>query len=343
MASKLKPVLKRRPTSYDVAARAGVSRSTVSLVLGKHPLARVSSETRERILAAAADLGYVADAKGRALATGRTGRIALVPINPRAMPSAYYGFIIRGAAAVATDLGSHILLFTADTESVQELVGELMGGMADGVILVGREPNDPAYSLLDAAGFPVVAASYQPAKPGAWFVDLDHHTAGVNMAAHLAGLGHRRIAYVGGGMDHPWVQAFGKGLAGGGRLAVQEIPLDGPNETVDPEEAFGLLRRSAGSATCWVTAADDLGASLARLCLVHGIRIPDDISIATRNRLVHADAVDPALTGIEEDNDRVGRLALSMCVDRIAGRAPRQVLLPCEVIIRGSTGPARRA
>ena len=137
--------MKRRVSSHDVARHAGVSQSTVSLVLSGRAGTRISAETRQRVLDAAQHLNYTINVAARALVTGRTNRLAVVPIHPGGLldRDMYYGQVLNGITLGALNANHNLLLHSANYPDWQTLQGRYSQR------LVGRcAPHRPRHTTI---------------------------------------------------------------------------------------------------------------------------------------------------------------------------------------------------
>src|SRR5215217_2299557 len=187
--------INRRVTVRDVAARAGVSQPTVSLVLGGHPRARVAAETRERIVQAAAELGYRPNVIARGLARRRSYAIGLLVPDLR---NPFYAEIVSGAERVAAQEGYAVLLCDASEVGARRHLETLRERLVDGIILdaVGAsELAEVASGESAFEGLNVVLIDEPSGRVP--FVASDAMGAGRSAAAHLIALGHRRVGFMG--------------------------------------------------------------------------------------------------------------------------------------------------
>src|SRR5579862_4297829 len=199
MSNHEKPTnLVRRINSHDVARKAGVSQSAVSLVLSGRKNTRISDETRLRILDAAQQLNYSPNSVARALVTGKTHRISIVPNHPNSFGDrgTYYTTVLAGVMAGALECDYNVLLHSAHHPDWQSLRNEILNGAADGVLLVGRNADDELTASLLEARFPTMCVSFHPDYPNFYSVDCDNIEGGRIAAQHLISLGHRHIAFV---------------------------------------------------------------------------------------------------------------------------------------------------
>lgn len=286
----------KRPTSHDVARAANVSQATVSLVLSGRG-ARIGPATRERVLEAARTLGYTVSTAGRALSTGRTGRVGFVPFDPKnIVHNAYFHRVLTGLIDSLADAGHDVLLFARSTESESALAAEILGQTVDAAVLLGRYRGETLTRRLVEAGFPTVCAAYRPEGPAPEAViDVDKGREGRLMAEALAALGHTRVALVARSFDCSWNDALKAGLQG----LLEVVPVS--PEWVKPsnlrhERVTGLVYAEE------VFAHNDLQ-SLSKA----GLRIPEDLSIVSAR---HLDTLVPSgLAGVIEPVEEVGRAA----------------------------------
>src|SRR3954468_16709598 len=199
---------RRRPTIADVARRAGVSAAAVSFAVNDRP--GVSPETRERILAAARELGWRPSASARALTESRTRAIGLVLARDAAQLEVD-AFFVRFLSGIerALSAADYALLLqlvpggaTAALPAYQRLAA---AGRVAGFLLTDVEVNDPRFDLLESAGVPVVLAG----RPGAGacpvpWLETRHDEGMAAPVRHLVELGHHSIAFFGGrgGFEH---------------------------------------------------------------------------------------------------------------------------------------------
>src|SRR4051812_49441333 len=220
---------RRRPTIADVARRAGVSAAAVSFAVNDRP--GVSPETRERILAAARELGWRPSASARALTEARTRAVALVLARNAAQleVDAFFVRFLSGIERALTAVDYALLLQIVPGGAAAALPAYerlAAAGRVDGFLLTDIEVGDPRFELLEAAGVPVVLAGrpVDDACPFPW-VETRHGEGMVAPVEHLVELGHKRIAFFGGRADFEHVQVRLERW----RAALQAVGLeDGP-------------------------------------------------------------------------------------------------------------------
>jgi len=339
----------RRPTSRDVARIAGVSRTTVSLVLNGKRLGSIPLATRQRVLDAARTLGYVPDAAGRSLVSGRTGTLALVVGHARHL--AVDGFLPQVLTALnetAHTAGYHVLVDAVDDPRRPDAYfARVRAGRVDGLVVVNPRSDDAALEALLESGFPVAVIGNVPGFEGACSACHDLH-GGRLVAEHLLRLGRRRIAYL--GFAPPTFRASAERLEG------LRATLDASG--VELSEA--RLRHAAFSAqsgyretAAWLRdgvrfdalfAGNDTVAFGALAALrEHGLQVPADVAVIGFDDLPLARFALPRLSSVRSHPAEHGRRAARALIAGIEGRpAPDEPPLPPRLIVRRSCGAVHR-
>ncbi len=328
-------------TIKDVAASAGVSSSTVSAVLGHTPSrhVRVSEQTRKRILEAAIQVRYQPNHAARSLRNRRTNVLGVYTAQGYLNPIMPFTLQIIGGLHLGCDEFRKDLLLHRmyRGRSVEEVFLELTGGQIDGLALY-TDPGDPLVPLLAASALPVVGIV--DALPGLPSAVVDDRGGSAYLAAHLAALGHRRVAYLAGS---PLSLSAGRRLEA---FQAAAIPLElevtefhpvGNHVHVTERNWDWLdLPRSQRptAAACWNDAA---AYSLLEQCRRRGLRLPDDLAVVGFDGLVPSQPGLLRLTTMHAPWIGVARAAISLLVRLIDGEtvAP-ETRLPVE-FIAGST------
>jgi DNA-binding LacI/PurR family transcriptional regulator len=328
----------QRPRLDDVAARAGVSTASVSLVL--RGAAGPSSATRERVLQAAAELGYRADRTASMLARRRRHLLGVM-LDVR---NPFHAELVEEIQDESARIGYEVVLSTL-TRGRDEgrAVETLLDFRCEALILLGPDASDPALDKL-AAQVPVVVIGRR-VRDAAVDVVRTADDAGVAAALeHLIGLGHERIAFVDGGRGvvatarrRGYRTAMRRaGLAASARI----IPGD---HTEEGGSRAGRLLAALPDRPSAVVASNDRGAVGVLDALIRsGIDVPAGISVvgyddSSLARLAHID-----LTTVNQDAPAQARHAVAAAVSRLdEGRVDRrEVVLRPRLVIRGSTaGP----
>lgn len=339
----------KRPTQTDVANRAGVSRSTVSYVLNDQTELKIpiSDETRQRVMEAIAELGYVPDARAQSLRSGSTNIVGvIIPViqNP------FFWQILSGISDGLQEAGYslHLAHHPLDLQQEATTIRALTRQPVDGFILLAAAkyllPRLTEY--LRTAGRPIVEITSARAE-------FDHVVHAYNsgtraLMSHLLELGHQRIGFVYGIARD--VQGFDRLLTYREALEKAGLPVDNTLEAhcgESLEEAYGaayaLLNRP-DRPTALLVINDMLAVAVMRAAADIGLSIPGDLSVASFDDIPSASYTVPRLTTVSGKAIDSGRDAVRLLLNRFAEPdLPQQVTnANVELIIRESTGPVRR-
>jgi DNA-binding LacI/PurR family transcriptional regulator len=317
-----------RVTSIDVAKRAGVSQSTVSLVLSGKSAGRISARTEAAVRAAADDLGYRTNVAARALRTGSARTIGLVVPD---VTHPFFGRLLRGAQAAAWQQGYAVVLADAANDPEWELasLAALRALTVDGYLFFRVEPPP---------GPPLRAVTIEAAAPGMPGVRLDAAGGTRAALAHLRELGHRRIGHVASGVA---TETFRD------RREAVEAVMEDPSLHV--ESAFSLDAATAAATELLsrpdrptaVFADDDiLAAGVYAAARSLGIAIPSELSVVGFDDLELARLLDPPLTTVAADAEALGAAAFDTLHELLDGGTPApERIIPVQLVVRGSTAP----
>ncbi len=325
------------PTSFDVAKRAGVSQSTVSLVLNGKAVGRVAPRTQEAVLRAAQELGYQPSMPARMLRLGRTHVAALIipdvsnPVFATVLQGAEQAARLRGYTVVQVSTGN-------DSDWQRRIVHALATRSIDGFLLWSLDlPESAQLELL--RGNAVIVDGSSPEFPSL-LLDIEYGASAA--LQHLLGLGHRRIAHLAAHID---VETFRiRQRVYERMLGEVGIPLRVDYQVaagIDLEEcynaALGLLRRPEPPTAIFCD--DDLMAAgvykAARKLQMH---IPADLSIVGFCDGLVAQLLDPALTTVAIPMLELGRRAMELLLSGLETELPPFVeTIPLDLIVRGST------
>ncbi|MEV4490324.1 LacI family DNA-binding transcriptional regulator [Micromonospora coxensis] len=331
-------------TIADVARHAGVAASTVSYVLsGKRAISEV---TRARVLASIRLLGYHPNAGARALASRRANVIALVlPLRS----GMQVPVVMQFATAVVTTARRHdhdVLLVTSD-EGPAGLRRIAASALVDGVLLMDVELDDARVPLLRELALPSVLIGFPAEATGLTCVDLDFHEAGAACVAHLAGLGHRRVALLGApaavyergtGFAHRTCSGVREAAA---RHDVQVVALPCEEGAADVRRTLTALLAEHPDVTALVVQNEAaVGPVLATLPTL-GRQVPRDMSVVAICPDQFAEQSAPMLTSVPVPAEEVGRQAVTLLMSRLGDeQVPEATLLPPRLTVRDSTAAA---
>lgn len=334
---------RRRPTIADVADRAGVSQALVSFAVNGRP--GVSPDTRERILTAARELRWRPSASARALSQARTRSIALV-LTRGAEQLEVDSFFVRFLAGVERTLAPAdyaMLLQLVPGTGAAAALGTYerlsAAGRVDGFLLTDPELEDPRFGLLEQAGVPVVIAG-RPATdaPFPWLET--EHDHGVSLAVeHLVGLGHERIAFLGGPERYEHVQRRLSRWRDALRAAGLDIGRVAFAAGGDPGPA--AARVLEGDPTAVVCTSDTLAIAVVGAVRERGYSVPGDVSVIGFDDSLLASLSSPALTSVRVDYTEFGAAATAALLAEIEGaQMPAYIPTTPTLEVRASTAPA---
>lgn len=348
--------IRQRVRLADVAARAGVTKATISRLLNQDPTLSIRPETRQRVLDAVAELGYQPHAGARALARNETRALALLIPD---LTNLTYSRIVRGAFRRAIEKG-FVLLIAEDVnapgvvadESATDDVGTfadtaftdlVSSHRVDGLIVASAQPEDSIVRVLAEQRVPHVFVNR--AVPGSGRnVTMDVAAASTLVIRHFSELGHRRIAHIAGpavivpslerersfleamaehGIAAPLVHREAFSAEGGYRAAraiVDDDPLVTAIYVSTYVQAIGALKALADA----------------------GRRVPQDVSVVSFDDAPQADFLSPPLTTVAMPLTELGATAVDALVDQLEQHPPVDVMLtrPPRLVLRASTAPA---
>lgn len=335
----------RRPTSADVAALAGVSRTTVSFVLNGRDV-RISPDTRERVLEAARRLGYHPHASARQLAGGASRTIGLVlrrsPEHVGGDP--FLAETLRGLAAAARSRGFRVIVETLDPGN-GPYADLLRSGTTDGLVLSGPRTDDQQLAGLARDGFPVVL---QGSLPGIELpsVDVDNRAGAQRAVEHLLDLGHRRIGCITNAplaytAARERLEGYKDALRGAGIARDPDLIAEGEFDAASGHRAMRTLLRRADPQAVFVASDVVAFGAIGALRKAHK-RVPDDVSVVGFDDIPLAAFFDPPLTTVRLPAYELGHAVGVALLGRIANEpVPTRTLLGTELIVRASTRAAQ--
>ncbi len=336
----------KRVTQSDVARLAGVSRATVSNVITGHSSGNVqiTEETRRRVLAAVAELGYQPHAAARSLRSGRTDTVALL-IPDGSNP--HWWAIVRGVEAVTRAHGCQLVLSISGQEAERERrsLRALAEQRIDGLILIliyaGRLAEE--LEALRLQGSPIVTFGHE--LPGKDVVTQDYGAGARELMQYLLALGHRRIGFIHGvaraGLGADRLFAYRRALRAAG-LPYEKalIAQCGPNPDDGACAARRLLDLSPRP-TAILGVNDLMAMGALQAAYERGLAVPAELSVAGFDDIDLAEHLTPPLTTLAAHGEEIGHQAATLLFQRLADpdRPQQRIALPTELVIRQSTGP----
>lgn len=343
----------RKPTIDDVAARAGVARTTVSRVLNNSP--NVRDVVRQKVAAAVAELGYQVNAQARYLASGSSRQLAFVHATDHdTEPNSYYNSGLElGAMRACAELGYILVTHIANPSKPEDRVricALAEGGRYDGLILTPPYSDDVALiGKLQGKGFPLVLISAGPdTRDRAASVGIDDRQAGFELGNFLLQKGHRSFAYIDGPEEHVSaglrLDGFLGAMAEAGIAPAAVEVLKGNFTFKAGVELSAQVLASPHRPSALVCANDDMAAGALFSAHRLGLNIPGDVSVTGFDDTPVSEIVWPPLSTIHQPLRQIGAKAVELLVEIIQnnpeaeGSAPG-IYVPFQLVERASTAP----
>lgn len=331
------PSTKTPPTIYDVAEKAGVSITTVSRMLNMPD--KVSPETRDRILTAIDQLGFVPKAEARARALRHTGRIGV--ITPFFTAPAFVQRL-RGIATALSKVSYELVIYPVESSGqLESYFGSipLTGGL-DGLIVVSLPISDIIARRLNSFNIPTVLIEFS--HPALNCVEIDDSEGGQIAAEYLICKGHKHVAFLANSDIPEYAVAtltqrftgFRQTLADAGIELPENYVCEAPNNQEQISQITANLLRLPFPPTAIFAALDSHAISVLKAARRLGIRVPDQLAIIGFDDLDIAEYAD--LTTIRQYLDESGRLAVEILLSHIAdpSRPVQHAKLPLTLIER---------
>lgn len=333
----------RSVTIRDVAVKAGVSVATASRVLSGHP--STSEEARTAVSEAAHQLGFRPNAQARSLRKTSTQTIGLVLPDVR---NPFFADLAHAVEQRAREF-RYLTLFgnaNEDAEQQDRYFDIMLTQRVDGLIAAPQGDLAGLKPILDS-GVPTVFVDRVVPDTTVPSVTPDNVTGVQEAVRHLVQLGHRRIGYIAG----PQSTSTGRE-----RLAAFQAALAETNAHDDAELIFfGDFQSASGAAgagqllglpkppTALLAADSLMSIGAVGVCNERGLAIGTDLAFVAYDDIEAFTLVNPALTVIAHDVNAMGRTAVDLLTQVIAGEKPESVILPSRLIVRGSTRPLQEA
>lgn len=344
------------PTLADVARAAGVSEMAASSALngGRRGSARVSAETRERVLAVARQLDYRPNATARALANRHTNAIGIVTDFLGDEPNLYFLEVFSGVIQGATAAEQTASVFTVNGwDEAPTRIPALCDGRVDGLILLAPRLRDDGATWLPQRT-PLVSVHAQQPVSGAVNIDSDNERGAFEMVSHLLALGHRRILHVGGpaglsGADQR-VSGYLRAHAAAGVVPVPGFILRSPLSVEGGRNAMlAWLHGHRGQPLPEAVFGgnDAIALGCAEALRAHGLRVPEDVSVCGYDHTLMARALQMAT--VHQPLHEMGRRAVEVLLECIAAQqrgeayaGPSLVLMPTRTVTGATLAPPPR-
>ncbi|MBL8131848.1 MAG: LacI family DNA-binding transcriptional regulator [Anaerolineae bacterium] len=331
-----------RVTILDVARESGVSYSTVSRALNGFDF--VKGATRDKVLAAAEKLGYVANVQARSLAGGKTRIIGLLVPG---LDNGYIGEIVRGVDEEIAKANYDLMLYTTRRRVGREAmyIDAISNGPSDGIILIVPLLEREYLTALREHHFPYVLVDQIDPQMHSPMVDATNWQGAYDATKYLIDLGHRRIGFITGlraiqsALDR--LDGYKAALADHGVRFDETLIAEGDFFTPGGYAAAQKLLKHKPRPTAVFASNDLMALGAMQAIRDQGLEIPEDISVLGFDDIPQASMVHPQLTTVRQPLEQMGRVAVSLLIEQIERpdnleRAARRVTLATRLIERES-------
>ncbi len=337
-------------TIKEIAQKAGVSISTVSRTLNNYP--DVNPKTRERILKIARELNYFPNAVARSLVQKKTYTIGVFFGNKMnsGFDHPFFLDVISAVREVVGNAGYDLLVFTNKNKEHSTYTTLCRERSVDGVVLLltgeGKRRTEPLVELQNS-GIPCIAIDIPLTGEKTAYVESDNHAGARAAMQHLIDLGHRRIAFIGG--DEISKTSYDRLRGYQDALMENKIGFDpalirlGYFSRDKAVEGTRQLMDSNSDITAFFAASDEMAIAIMETLKEMGLSVPDDISVVGFDDIKEAEFCVPRLTTVRQDKFKLGSEAARILLEIIENPdySPKPVTLPCRLMIRNSTAPAK--
>ncbi len=339
----------KRSSIKDVAKEAGVSISTVSSVINKNKF--VSEGREKRVLAAIKKLKYKPNIIARGLRTKSTRAVGVI-LPDIAQP--FFAQVIRGMEETARKRNYTLILGCSfyDIGEEERQINILMNQFVDGIIFFCGYDSHDHIRMVHDYGIPVVVTDREIGNTQIPSVLIDNAHAMEKVIDYLAGFGHREIGYLSFSIDNQTTarrryEGYLSGLKKNGiKFKPERVVIDDSIRLNEFEGTYNVVKellKEKSMPTAFAALADYLSIGLIKALREMGYRIPEDISVVGFNNEIVCQFSEPPLTSVKQPKKLMGKAAMNLLLDMVEGKKieEKNIVLPTEIIERGSVGPAK--
>ena len=331
-------------TIYDIAKKTGYSPTTVSKVFNNYT--DVRAQTRQTILQAAKELGYLPNAHARTLTTKKSWTIGVLFVESSGigMQHPFFSAVIESFKQVAVSKGYALMFISKDVGGKKSgyLENCKIRGV-DGVVVILSDYDDPYFQELLDSDIPCIILDHETTQ--AHTVYSDNHEGSFLAVEYLHSLGHRKIAHISGGMN----TFAGSNRVQGYEMAMTSLGLERQESYIVHSAYYSIESGYAAMMelldlqdrpTAVFAAGDHLALGAMRAAKERGLHIPEDLSIVGFDNIELSQYISPALTTIGQDTALMGYEAAEILIRSIddPSLVQESVVLPVQLVIRDSCG-----
>lgn len=325
----------------EIARRANVSTATVSRTLNQS--GPVKATTARKVWRAVTELNYVPNSHARALVSGRSRIIGVIVSD---ITNPFFPALLRSFEALAAEKQYDLLVTSTDYKTLRmaACLRRMLERKVDGVAMMTSEMDLGVIKELSRRGVPIVFMDVGQVGPKMSHVAIDYGNGMRQAVDHLAGLGHKRIAFISGPLDlhsaRTRRQAFLEGMHAHGLAVEQTMLREGTHTAEGGREAMAALLRLSKRPTAVVASNDWTAIGALNAIGTADLKVPEDISLAGFDDIPLASYTNPPLTSVRMSAADVGTVAFRALFGLISGeRIEGDVYqIPTELVIRASSG-----
>lgn len=325
------------PTLEMVAKEAGVSIATVSRII--NGTAKVSAERKQAVDAAIAKLNFRPNAAARGLALGKSNTIGVIT---QAIDSPFYGEGLRGIEDYLQQRGYTALFMSGnwDEDDEERCMSELLSRRVDGIIIFSGRLEDRQLASY-AKQVPLVVSGRSLKAPNIFSLPVDDEQGAWLATRHLIGLGHKRIAFISGILDHPDASlrfnGYRRALAEAGIAHDPKLVVPGDFHEEGGVEATLKLLKSGNKFTALFCVNDQTAYGACLALYRSGLNCPRDVSVVGFDDLHSSSYRVPPLTSVRQSIRVLGESSGAAMLQMLQGERPDISLPQVELIVREST------
>ncbi|MFA6541651.1 MAG: LacI family DNA-binding transcriptional regulator [Bacteroidota bacterium] len=339
--------MNRKPSIKDVAKKAGLSLSTVSLVINNK--SRVSKETRDKVKKIVSELNYHPQRSGRFLASKLSGNIGFILTEEHFSKSEpFYTRIFLGTEFEARKSNYYVLLTTVNfnVKETEEIPRFLLESNVDGVIIAGKIGSS-WIDYIRERNLPLLLVDFEKLDKGVSSVLIDNFEGAKLAVTHLAKGGHKKIGFIGGDIEHPSIRERYAGF----RHTVNSLNLSLSDNYIcitEPETqivngyraAKKIFQNKSNVPSAIFAANDAMAVGCIRFLKESGIRIPEDVAIIGFDNVEMGFLSEPRLTTINVHREEIGSIAVKRMVEMIKEKTDvkTKTITNVELVVRESCG-----
>lgn len=332
-------------TIKDVAKKSGVSTATVSLVVQNNQ--RISAGTRKKVLKVIKQLNYYPSRSARGLASRKTGNIGFILTEDHFLKTEpFYTRIFLGTEFATRETNYYVLLTIVNSEFTNDepLPRLLKEKSVDGIIIAGKIPL-LLIDLITKMKIPTVFVDYYPPSGDYSAIMIDNIKGGMLATQHLIELGHKKIGFIGGDLNHPSISDRLYGY----RKALRQFSIEVNDSYIVTEEQNTTKQTGYSAAENLFAKSPDLTAVFAcndamalgalQFLKDHNYKVPDDISLIGFDDIESDLFANPTISTIKVPKIELGIEAMKLIVEIVKNHdlSPKKTLIPVDLVIREST------